>query len=80
MRGLQAWAVLARVLLSDRPLARRELVGELFPETSDPLGSLRWCLAALRRALQAPDSLTGDPIRPELPDHCLLYTSDAADE
>lgn len=68
VRGFQAWAVLARVLLADRPLSRRELAAELFPETADPLGSLRWCLASLRRALGAPDLLTGDPIQVRLPD------------
>jgi DNA-binding SARP family transcriptional activator len=69
VRGFQVWAVLARVLLADRDLTRRELATELFPETSDPLGSLRWCLAAIRRALQAPDFLTGDPVRCHVPDH-----------
>jgi DNA-binding SARP family transcriptional activator len=69
VRGLQAWGLLARVLLADRPLTRRELAAELFPETGDPLGSLRWCLAEVRRALGAPEFLTGDPIRPDLPAH-----------
>lgn len=71
VRGLQAWAVLARVLLSDRPLPRRQLAAELFPETVDPLGALRWCLAALRRAL-GPEVLTGDPIIPNLPPRCRI--------
>ena len=51
VRGHQAWALLARVLMSARPLGRRELAEALFPETVDPLGSLRWCLASLRKAL-----------------------------
>lgn len=66
VRGLQPWSVLARVLLSERPVSRRQLAAELFPETVDPLGSLRWCLAALRRAL-GPEVLTGDPLRANLP-------------
>ncbi len=79
VRGFQAWALLARVLLADRPLSRRELAAELFPETADPLGSLRWCLAALRRALDAPDSLTGDPVRVDLPDHVTVDLLDLAE-
>ncbi|WP_087002766.1 hypothetical protein [Rhizobium sullae] len=68
VRGHQAWAVLARVLLADRPLSRRQLAAELFPDTADPLGALRWCLAALRRAL-GPDAMTGDPLRANLPEN-----------
>ena len=66
VRGYQSWAVLARVLLADRPLHRRQLAAELFPETVDPLGALRWCLAALRRALGA-ETFVGDPIEARLP-------------
>lgn len=67
VRGHQAWALLARILLSRRPLGRREIAAELFPETADPLGALRWCLAALRRALGSAEALIGDPITPNLP-------------
>ncbi len=69
VRGHQVWALLVRVLLADRPLTRSELSAELFPETADPLGSLRWCLAAARRALSAPAALTGDPVAVDLPGH-----------
>ena len=62
VRGYQAWALLARVLLARGALDRRGLAAELFPETVDPLGSLRWCLASLRKALDCSDCLTGDPI------------------
>jgi tetratricopeptide (TPR) repeat protein len=67
VRGHQAWAVLARVLLSPRPLDRRRLADDLFPEAEDPLGALRWCLANLRRALNAPQALSGDPVIANLP-------------
>lgn len=67
VRGNQAWAVLARILLSPRPLSRRELAQEIMPEAADPLGALRWVLAALRKAIGA-DCLTGDPVLPEMPD------------
>ena len=67
VRGYQAWALLARVLLTRMPLDRRSLAAELFPETADPLGALRWCLASLRKALNSADCLRGDPIEADLP-------------
>jgi len=54
--------VLARVALSERPVDRRELVTELFADADDPLGALRWSLADLRRSLDLPGVLTGDPM------------------
>lgn len=65
-RGHQSWAVLARVLLSERPLHRRQLAAELFSDTADPLGALRWCLAALRLSLGR-ETLLGDLIEARLP-------------
>ena len=79
VRGFQVWALLARVLLADRPLTRRELAAELFPETADPLGSVRWCLAAVRRALSSPGFLTGDPIRTDLPEQVTVDVLELAD-
>ncbi|MFC6287962.1 tetratricopeptide repeat protein [Nocardioides sp. GCM10027113] len=79
VRGHQPWALLARVLLAERPVTRRELAAELFPETVDPLGSVRWCLAAVRRALGAPDFLTGDPLRADLPDGVTADVRDLAE-
>ena len=67
VRGHQAWALLARILLSGKPIYRRDVAAELFPEAADPLGSLRWCLASLRKALKSPDSLCNDPIESNLP-------------
>ncbi len=64
--GQQPWALLARLLLSDRPVGRRTLASELFCGAEDPLGALRWCLASLRRAL-GPGTLTGDPVVLHLP-------------
>ncbi len=68
VRGHQAWALLARLVLSPRPLSRRSLANDLFPDTVDPLGSLRWTLASLRKALNCPGALLGDPINTALPD------------
>jgi DNA-binding SARP family transcriptional activator/ActR/RegA family two-component response regulator len=67
LRGQQVWAVLARILLSPRPIDRRTLALEIFPETDDPLGGLRWCLASLRRAMDAPAAFAGDPVTSDLP-------------
>lgn len=67
VRGQKPWALLGRLLVADRPLTRRELSAELFPETVDPLGSLRWTLASLRKAFGIADLFTGDPVSPELP-------------
>ena len=67
VRGLQAWGALARILLSPRALDRRQLATELFPDTVDPLGAVRWCLAALRRALGSGEALRGDPVESNLP-------------
>jgi DNA-binding SARP family transcriptional activator len=67
VRGHQAWALLARAPLARGPLDRRDLAAELFPETDDPLGALRWCLASLRKALNSSDYLRGDPIECNLP-------------
>lgn len=76
VRGHQPWAVLVRVLLSDHSVDRRRLAAELFPDTDDPLGALRWCLAALRRALGSADVLTGDPVAADLPPGCRVDVLD----
>jgi DNA-binding SARP family transcriptional activator len=59
-RGRKAWALLAYLLLAERPPARVHLAQLLFGEADDPLGALRWSLAELRRALGV--TLTGDPV------------------
>ncbi|MCP5088307.1 MAG: hypothetical protein GY952_16065, partial [Rhodobacteraceae bacterium] len=65
--GQQPWALLGRLIQSERPLSRRTLASELFCEAEDPLGALRWCLASLRRALGS-GTLIGDPIELNFPD------------
>ncbi len=67
VRGHQSWALLARIVMSERPLSRRALSAELFPSAVDPLGALRWCLAGLRRAVGSPGAFTGDPVEAGLP-------------
>jgi DNA-binding SARP family transcriptional activator len=61
-RGRKAWALLAYLLLADRPPGRRQLAELLFGDADDPLGALRWTLAELRRALGAPGLFAGDPV------------------
>jgi DNA-binding SARP family transcriptional activator/tetratricopeptide (TPR) repeat protein len=61
-RGKKSWALLARVAMAERPLARSELAAELFGEADDPLGALRWCLADLRRCFEGSSLLHGDPV------------------
>ena len=40
-RGRKAWALLAVLLLSERPASRRTLAQLLFPDADDPLAGLR---------------------------------------
>jgi DNA-binding SARP family transcriptional activator len=62
-KGRKAWALLAYLLLADRPPSRRHLAELLFADAADPLGTLRWNLAQLRRALEGAVTLEGDPVR-----------------
>jgi DNA-binding SARP family transcriptional activator len=66
-RGQKAWAVLAYVLLAERPVARTRLAGLIFGDADDPRGALRWTLAQLRRTLGVADALHGDPLELGLP-------------
>jgi DNA-binding SARP family transcriptional activator len=61
-RGRKAWALLAYLLLSERPAGRRQLAELLFADAADPLGALRWNLAQLRRGLGTEAVLEGDPV------------------
>ncbi|HEY9378483.1 MAG TPA: hypothetical protein VIQ02_15510, partial [Jiangellaceae bacterium] len=71
-RGRKAWALLAYLVLSTRPVPRCQLAELLFAGADDPLGALRWCLAELRRALGDGDVFTGDPVDSSLGDHVEL--------
>jgi DNA-binding SARP family transcriptional activator len=66
-RGHKAWAVLAHLVLAERPVPRAQLAGLIFGDANDPLGALRWTLAQLRRALGLADGLRGDPLELGLP-------------
>jgi DNA-binding SARP family transcriptional activator len=71
-RGRKSWALLAYVLLAERPRSRAHLAQLLFGDADDPLGALRWTLAEIRRALELPGVLTGDPVRVEFGDEVLV--------
>jgi DNA-binding SARP family transcriptional activator len=82
-RGRKAWALLAYLLLADRPPSRRQLAELLFGDADDPLGALRWTLAELRRAPGAPELFGGDPVAttlgPDLEVDLQALTADPAD-
>ena len=44
-------ALLAYLAVTPQAIRRQELSDILFPESNDPLGSLRWQLSAIRRQL-----------------------------
>jgi DNA-binding SARP family transcriptional activator len=67
-KGAKPWALLAYLAATGRAHPRPEVAELLFGEAADPLGALRWNLAALRRLLCRPDALKGDPIRLDLSD------------
>ncbi|MCW3064800.1 MAG: hypothetical protein JWN32_1972 [Solirubrobacterales bacterium] len=66
-RGRKTWALLAYLLLCERPPPRSRVASLLFSEADDPLGALRWSLADLRRTLGAADAVAGDPLELRLP-------------
>ena len=66
-RSRKSWALLAFLLLSDRPPSRRQLASLLFSEADDPLRALRWNLSEVRRSLADGGSLEGDPVVLQLP-------------
>jgi DNA-binding SARP family transcriptional activator len=66
-RGRKAWALLAYLVLRERPVSRQSLAELLFPDADDPLRALRWALVELRRALGGSEVLRGDPLELCLP-------------
>ena len=50
-RSRKSWAVLAFLLLGERPPTRSQLAALLFADADDPLRALRWSLAEIRRGL-----------------------------
>ncbi len=67
IRSRKSWALLAYLLLGERPPTRSQLAALLFDEADDPLAALRWGLAELRRALGPGAVVEGDPVVLRLP-------------
>src|SRR6478609_1637142 len=66
-RSRKTWALLAYLLLVERPPARTALAALLFADADDPLRALRWCLAEVRRGLGQGAVVDGDPVVLALP-------------
>jgi DNA-binding SARP family transcriptional activator len=71
-RSRKSWALLAFLLLAERPPTRSRLASLLFSEADDPLRALRWSLAEVRRGLGAGAVLDGDPVQLMLPPGALV--------
>ena len=61
-RDRKTWGALAYLLLAERPPSRRRLAELLFPDVDDPLASVRWVLASVRRLLGDQVVVQGDPV------------------
>ena len=72
LRSRKSWALLAYLLLTERPTSRGRLAELLFAEADDPLRALRWSLAEIRRALGDDGSIEGDPVVLTLADDVLV--------
>ncbi|MEU4693633.1 BTAD domain-containing putative transcriptional regulator [Actinoplanes sp. NPDC023714] len=70
VRSRKSWALLACLLLGDRPQTRARLAGLLYPEAQDPLRALRWGLTEIRRCLGIP--VDGDPVVLRLPEGAVV--------
>ncbi len=72
VRSRKSWALLAVLVLSDRPPTRQQLASLLFDEADDPLAALRWGLAEVRRVLGSDAVVEGDPVLLRLPPGTLV--------
>jgi DNA-binding SARP family transcriptional activator len=61
-RSRKSWALLAYLILSERPPTRSQLSSLLFGDADDPQRALRWSLAEIRRCLEGDGTLNGDPV------------------
>jgi DNA-binding SARP family transcriptional activator len=61
-RSRKSWAVLAYLVLSERPPTRSRLASLLFAEAADPIRALRWSLSEVRTGLGEGGAVDGDPV------------------
>jgi DNA-binding SARP family transcriptional activator len=66
-RSQKSWAVLAYLILSERPPTRGQLASLLFADADDPGRALRWSLAEIRRAIGPEGVVDGDPVTLSFP-------------
>ncbi len=66
-RSRKSWALLAFLLMAERPPSRSKLAELLFDSADDPLRALRWNLSEVRRGLGPGANLDGDPVVLRLP-------------
>lgn len=67
-RSRKSWALLAFLLLAERPPSRVQVGDLLFGTADDPLRAVRWSLTELRHALGDESKVEGDPIVLSLPE------------
>lgn len=71
-RSRKSWALLAYLILSERPPTRSQAAALLFAEADDPIRALRWNLSELRRGLGQDTSIEGDPLTLALPANTIV--------
>lgn len=71
-RSRKSWAVLAYLVLAERPPARSRLASLLFADADDPLRALRWSLVEIRRCLGDEGAVSGDPVILQLPSDAVV--------
>jgi DNA-binding SARP family transcriptional activator len=74
-RSRKSWALVAYLLLAERPPTLSQLASLLFADADDPLRALRWSLAEIRRALETDGSVDGDPVTLTLADTAVVDVS-----
>lgn len=66
-RSRKSWALLAYLIMAERPPTRRQLAALLFAGADDPVRALRWNLSEIRRGMGEGGSVDGDPVVLQLP-------------
>ena len=66
-RSRKSWALLAYLVLAERPPSRSQLAQLLFSDAEDPHRALRWGLSELRRGLGPEAAVEDDPVQLRLP-------------